>query len=112
MPAGGAQVTGMRRDLLDSYVARLRQEASTHYSINVEVPYMVGRKRYAAGLPWSNAHRLTYRAQRLARLGYADAAHGRAIRPDAEAWSCLNGKISQGLKEWGGSESPTCTEAI
>ena len=90
MPAGEHEVDRMRIDLLDRYVTRLRREASVHHSINVEVPYMVGRKRYAAGLPWSNAHRLTYRAQRLARLGYVDAAHGRAARPEAEAWPTQN----------------------
>jgi len=76
----------MRADLLERYVARLRAEGAEHHSINVDIPYMVGRKRHDAGVPWSNAHGLTYRAQRLARLGYADAAHGRPVRPTAECW--------------------------
>jgi len=74
----------MRAELLHRYVARLRAEGAGHYSINVDVTYMVGRNRHAAGAPWSNARGLTYRAQRLERLGYADAAHGRPVRPTAE----------------------------
>lgn len=83
----------MNAELFARYVARLRNEAAEHYDLNVEVPYMVGRKRQAAGWHWSNATRLTYRAQRLARLGYVDGARGRPVRPIAENWTCLNCKL-------------------
>lgn len=76
----------MPNQYLERYAARLRAEAAGHYSINVDVPYLSGRMRQQAGLPWSSAGMLTYRAQRLARLGYVDAARGLPVRPETESW--------------------------
>lgn len=36
----------MRADQLERYVARLRAEGAGYHSINVDIPYMVGRKRH------------------------------------------------------------------
>ncbi|SUD57839.1 Uncharacterised protein [Ectopseudomonas oleovorans] len=69
----------MRADLLDRYIARLCAESAGLDSLHIDVPYMAGRKRYEAGRRWSGMP-LVYRAQRIARLGYADAAHGRPVR--------------------------------
>lgn len=80
----------MPNQYLERYAARLRIEAAHHYSLNVDMPYDCGRKRQQAGLPWSFAGRLTYRAQRLARLGFVDSAYGLGIRPAAEAWPCID----------------------
>lgn len=70
----------MRADLLDRYITRLCAESAGLDSLHVDVPYMAGRKRYEAGRPWPNPLGLVYRAQRIARLGYADAARGLPIR--------------------------------
>lgn len=70
----------MRADLLDRYIARLCAELAGLNSLHIDVPYMAGRKRYETGRPWPNPLGLVYRAQRIARLGYADAAHGRPVR--------------------------------
>ncbi|HHH9443082.1 TPA: hypothetical protein ACP32N_005070 [Pseudomonas aeruginosa] len=70
----------MRTDLLDRYIARLRAKSSGLNSLHIDVPYMSGRMRYETGRPWPNPLGLVYRAQRIARLGYADAAHGRPPR--------------------------------
>ena len=69
----------MRADLLDRYIARLCAESAGLDSLHIDVPYMAGRKRYEAGRRWSGMP-LVYRAQRIARLGYADAVHGRPVR--------------------------------
>jgi len=70
----------MRADLLERYIARLRAENAGLDSLHIEVPYMAGRKRYELGRRWPNPMGLVYRAQRIARLGYADAAQGLPIR--------------------------------
>lgn len=69
----------MRADLLDRYIARLCAESADLDSLHIDVPYMAGRKRYETGRRWSGMP-LVYRAQRIARLGYADAANGRPVR--------------------------------
>ncbi|MCY1298731.1 hypothetical protein D9M68_800650 [compost metagenome] len=70
----------MSPERLARYVARLRAESAGLDWLHVDVPYMVGRKRHDGGKRWSNAAALVYRAQRLARVGYSDAAHGRPVR--------------------------------
>lgn len=76
----------MRADLLDRYIARLQAESAGLDSLHIDVPYMAGRKRYEAGRRWSGMP-LVYRAQRLARLGYADAARGLPVRQVCDwAW--------------------------
>lgn len=69
----------MRADPLDRYIARLQAESEGLDSLHIDVPYMAGRKRYEAGRRWAGMP-LVYRAQRLARLGYADAARGLPVR--------------------------------
>jgi hypothetical protein len=69
----------MRADRLDRYIARLQAESAGLDSFHIEVPYMSGWKRYGIGRPLFGMP-LVYRAQRLARLGYVDAARGRPVR--------------------------------
>lgn len=69
----------MRPDRLARYIARLKAESAGLDSLHIDVPYMAGRKRYEAGRRWPGMP-LVYRAQRIARLGYADAARGLPAR--------------------------------
>lgn len=77
----------MRADRLARYIARLKVESAGLDSLHIDVPYMAGRKRYEAGRRWPGMP-LVYRAQRIARLGYADAARGLPLRQ---------------LRDWAGS---------
>ncbi|AGZ38122.1 hypothetical protein ACLPJG_26690 [Pseudomonas aeruginosa] len=74
----------MRADRLDRYIASLKAESVDLDSFHIEVPYMSGWKRYRIGRAWLGMP-LVYRAQRLARLGYVDAARGRPVR-DVHDW--------------------------
>ncbi|MCU9527468.1 hypothetical protein [Pseudomonas mosselii] len=70
-----------------------------HYATNVRafvetwlgrslahVPYQTVRNMRQQGRPWSTDYRFTYPAQRLARLGYLDEAHGLPDRLRTENW--------------------------
>ncbi|HBN9243559.1 hypothetical protein ACF0C0_11690 [Pseudomonas aeruginosa] len=70
----------MRADPLARYIARLCAELADLDSLHIDVPYMARRKPYEAGRPWPYPLGLVYRAQRIARLDYADAAHSRLVR--------------------------------
>lgn len=71
----------------DRYAARLRAFVETWPGRPMaHIAYMTGRKVRESGQHWSMARRLTYQGQRLARLGYLDAARGLPDRMELEDW--------------------------
>ncbi|EKT4532167.1 hypothetical protein [Pseudomonas asiatica] len=72
---------------VERYAAKVRAFIETWEGrLLAHVPYQTGRNMREQGLPWSTAYRFTYPAQRLARIGYLDEAHGLPDRLRTQNW--------------------------